>query len=57
LPTANVLEDALSYNHVELFGAEADRCSHKIHFTEVRRWTMYGDINTIILDVRAKQAL
>ena len=56
LKVSDILENSLGNDNVEHFVTEPDRCFEKISFNQIWRRIMYSYINTIVLDIRTKDA-
>jgi hypothetical protein len=56
LKVPHVLENTLGSDDIESHCAELNRTLEEVGFNQVRRGMMNGNINTIVLDIRFKQA-
>jgi hypothetical protein len=55
LELSHIFKDALSEDDVEALIAELNRRLNEIEFDQIRRWVMYGYIDSVVLDIRLKE--
>jgi hypothetical protein len=50
-----IFKHTLGKNDIEMLIIKTYRRLEEVGFKQIRRWIMYGDVNTIIFDIRAKE--